>query len=172
MNEKIELFVHRDGLAPVVADANANETLLAILQRSGIELCDGVNVSVARTTRELEEEVDLLELTVAILETELATLGIGHAHHIFCHRCRHVKVGINYQHAVAEHPFRPHTRISRVLHWALGHFGLSDADARGLFLRVCDSEVPTRPAQHLGEFVHSPACKICFDLLPDPKING
>ncbi len=102
----------------------------------------------------------------------LAGLGIHRSGHVHCHRCHHVAVTVYYKNHEVRRRFSPATTVAAVTAWARHRFKLADADAEKLILQICDSDRRPRPEEHLGELVHAPDCRLCFDLVPEQKIEG
>lgn len=85
--------------------------------------------------------------------------------------CRRIKVAVHYQEKTAETDFPPGAKVRTAKAWAVKTFTLSDKDAAEHVLQVCKSTTrpPTdTPLQQLaGE-----QCSICFDLVPEKRVEG
>ncbi len=173
----VDLFIHREGMPPKAVLATANENVEEVLKRSGLEILSGLHVFVGESISALDhaasdaddgedthEPIDLSSL--------VGELGLQRSGHVHCHRCRHVAVIVNYQTRHVRHRFSPATTIRTATAWAHHRFHLTDTDAEKFILQVCNSDRRPRPDLHLGELVHAPDCKLCFDLVPDKKIEG
>lgn len=99
-------------------------------------------------------------------------LGIRRGGHVHCHRCRRVAVTVHYQQHTARRRFSPAATVGTATSWAHHRFKITDTDKVNFVLQVCDSDRRPRPDEHLGELVHAPDCKLCFDLVPEKKIEG
>ena len=87
-------------------------------------------------------------------------------------RCRKIDVTINYLDKTERHTFAPGTRIRRVKAWAVKEFKLAERDAAEHVLQVCNS--PDRPPTDtpLHKLVRHGDCDLCFDLVPDIRVEG
>jgi hypothetical protein len=74
--------------------------------------------------------------------------------------------------STARRRFSPAATVGTATSWAHHRFKITDTDKVNFVLQVCDSDRRPRPDEHLGELVHAPDCKLCFDLVPEQKIEG
>lgn len=176
-NHDIDLFIHREGMPPKAVRASGGEPLTEALKRAGLELRPGLLVfvgqppsAVAQPDVDVDDAQDAHE--PADPASTLAGLGIHRSGHVHCHVCRHVAVTVHYKQHEARRRFSPATTVAAVTAWARHRFKLTDADAETLILQVCDSDRRPRQEEHLGELVHAPDCRLCFDLVPDKRIEG
>ena len=90
------------------------------------------------------------------------------------HRCTRIAVSVNYGPGTKEHPFGPAATIASVRKWAISDdaFNIAATDAADLILQVCDSEDRPDDDTHIGTLTSSPACKVCFDLVPRHRVEG
>ena len=105
-------------------------------------------------------------------EANLNEAGIGHRHRIHCHRCRRIEVTVNFNGVSKAHTFSSSSTIKKIKHWADEQFGLKGVDTTEHALQLCGKN--TRPDEdaHIGSFVRSPNCKVCFDLVPKKRVEG
>ncbi len=165
MSQKIEVFVQGEGckdihLLTVERDAPVGEILMAA-REAGIATTGGdVVLFVEDTEDEFGPEQKLLDV------------GIQHRHRVHCHRCRHVRVGVNFNGVSADHDFRPSATIARVKRWADEHFGLKGVDASDHVLQLCGGTVRPDEDVHVGTLTEYPHCSVCFDLVPKKRVQG
>jgi hypothetical protein len=87
-------------------------------------------------------------------------------------RCRKIEVTVHYLDQTERHRFAPGTRVRRVKAWSVKHFKLAERDAAEHVLQICDStdRPPTdTPLHKLAKRGH---CELCFDLVPDVRVEG
>jgi len=103
----------------------------------------------------------------------LCDRGVAHRQLLHCHCCRRVDVKVHYNGATKERAFSPSSRISRILKWAAGAFGLAGADAQGLELRLqCDANNPLPTDSHIGCYTHRGSCAVDLCLVPKIRVEG
>lgn len=87
-------------------------------------------------------------------------------------RCRRVSCTVNYLDKTAERAFPPGVRIRVVKAWAVREFGLNPKDAAEHVLQICNSS--DRPASDtpLQQLVNGRHCEVCFDLVPEKRVEG
>ncbi len=98
--------------------------------------------------------------------------SLKHGSHIHLCRCRAISTTVNYLDKSEERKFAPGTRVRRVKAWAVRHFEIEATDAGEHILRLCDSteEPPTDTPLH--ELTEAPQCCVCFDLVPEKRVEG
>jgi hypothetical protein len=99
-------------------------------------------------------------------------LGLKHGARVHVTRCRHIKTTVHFLDKSTEHNFPPGARVRAVKEWAVHTFGLSPKDAAEHVLQVCNST--DRPATDtpLHQLVHGHECRLCFDLVPEKRVEG
>ncbi len=87
-------------------------------------------------------------------------------------RCRHVKVTVNYLERTIQRDFAAGARVRTVKKWALHEFELDKKDGAEHVLQICNSK--ERPASDtpIHAFVKSGDCTVCFDLVPEIRVEG
>jgi hypothetical protein len=177
-NNEFEVFVHAQGAKPKLVMASPAEPLKEVLARAGISLggTEPMLVFVGECLEALQESiaVDNGEDGHSPVDPSFSVeqLRLREHKHIHCHRCRHVAVEVNYSSRTKHHRFSPATTIAVVTKWALKKFDLTDAAAADYVLQICHSKQVPRPNEHLGELVHAPDCRVCFDLVKEVTPQG
>jgi hypothetical protein len=101
---------------------------------------------------------------------------LKHGSRIHVCRCKRIKTTVNYLEKSAEHEFAPGVRVRAVKEWAVHKFGLDPKDAAEHVLQLCGSkERPSTdtPLNHLVGGAHEHhGCGVCFDLVPDKRVEG
>ena len=98
--------------------------------------------------------------------------GIKHGCRIHVSRCKRIKTTVHYLDQTAEREFAPGARVRRVKEWAVHTFHLTPKDAAEHVLQICNST--KRPASDtpLHELVENHKCSVCFDLVPEKRVEG
>lgn len=97
---------------------------------------------------------------------------IKHGAKLHLTRCRKIEVTIHFLDQTERHHFAPGARVRRVKAWAVKHFKLAERDAAEHLLQLCNStdRPPTdTPLHKLTSHGH---CELCFDLVPDIRVEG
>jgi hypothetical protein len=96
----------------------------------------------------------------------------GHDNPIFhLHRCRQVKVAVNYKAETFRHKFAPGATIKRVTKWATKKAGLDAAEAQEHVLQISGTRIQPPQNAHLGSLkMHG--CEIEFDLVRKQLVQG
>lgn len=93
---------------------------------------------------------------------------------ILVHRCTHVTVHVQYEHATHTKVFSPAATIFRVLQWAVGPkaFKLDDTARAKANLMLPGGTEPLPRDAVIGRYVTHPQCEITFDLTLKDFTNG
>lgn len=163
---EIEIFVQGEGLPDTILvridGGSAVQDLITAAQGKGLDACSESAVF-------LEDSDEPVRASCRLEE-----VGIGHRKRVHIHRCKKVKVTVNFNGRQIDRKFPPSATIKRVKRWATGPqgFELTKVDASEHALQICGS--PERPDedQHVGCLVTRPGCSICFDLVPKQRVEG
>lgn len=160
----IIVFVHC-GADPGITEINIPE---------GARLADAHNAfKAAGIVLDGESCVFVDEDDHAYREDVSARLGsLKHGSHLHLCRCRKIAVTVNYLDQTAERKFAPGTRVRRVKEWAVKHFGIEATDAGEHILRVRDSTDEPATDTPLHALSAFPECRVCFDLVPEKRVEG
>lgn len=87
-------------------------------------------------------------------------------------KCRRVEVTLNYLDQSLRHPFPPGTTLKRVKAWATKATQMAPTDAAEHVLQLCGGH--DRPASDtpLSELVGHCGCGVCFELVPEKRVEG
>ncbi len=97
---------------------------------------------------------------------------IKHGAKLHLTRCRKIDVTIHYLEHTKHHRFAPGARVRRVKAGAVEHFKLAERDAAEHVLQICggtDRPPTDTPLHKLAKRGH---CELCFDLVPDIRVEG
>ncbi len=110
--------------------------------------------------------------------------GLKHGCRVHVCRCKHIKTTVHYLEKTAERDFSPGARVRKVKDWAVHRFELNPKDAAEHVLQLCNStERPSSDTplhqllagqDHHGghDHHHGHGCSLCFDLVPDKRVEG
>src|SRR2546422_3381494 len=73
-------------------------------------------------------------------DAPLPTTG-DHIVRLHVHRCKRVKVQVNFNTRQGEHPFAPGTTIGRIKKWSIDEFKITREDATEYVLQIAGSNV-------------------------------
>jgi hypothetical protein len=98
--------------------------------------------------------------------------GLKHGGRVHVCRCRRIATTVHFLDKTTEHLFPPGVRVRAVKAWAVHHFGMDPKDAAEHVLQICNSA--DRPASDtpLQQLVEGHHCKVCFDLVPEKRVEG
>lgn len=97
---------------------------------------------------------------------------IKHGAKLHLARCRKIAVTIHYLEQTKQHGFAPGARVRRVKAWAVDHFKLAERDAAEHVLQICGSTDRPPTDTPLHKLVTRGHCEVCFDLVPDIRVEG
>lgn len=87
-------------------------------------------------------------------------------------RCRRIKTKVHYLEKTAQRDFPPGTRVRTVKAWAVREFKIEPKDAGEHVLRICNSTTKPATDTPLHELARPGECSVCFDLVPDKRVEG
>ncbi|CAI9418934.1 hypothetical protein ANOBCDAF_04421 [Pleomorphomonas sp. T1.2MG-36] len=97
---------------------------------------------------------------------------LKHGARIHVTRCKKIKVTVNYLDQSADHIFAPGKRVRAVKKWAVSHFHINATDAGEHVLRLCNTNTQPPTDTPLAELVSGHECSVCFDLVPEKRVEG
>jgi len=166
MNDQIEIFLQGEGIREVtLIRIPADSTVRKLIEYAKTQ--GGIAVGEEELLVFLEDQDEPLRL-----DAKLKDVGISHRHRIHCHRCRHVKVSVNFNQGTKERSFSSSTTIKKIKKWADDQFELKGVDATEHALQVCGTDNRPDLDVHGGTLVQHPQCQICFDLVPKKRVEG
>lgn len=98
--------------------------------------------------------------------------GLKHGARIHVCRCRRVKTSVHFLERAAEQSFSPGARVRTVKAWAVRTFGLDPKDAAEHVLQVCDRTDRPSSDTPLHQLIQGHDCALCFDLVPEKRVEG
>jgi len=97
---------------------------------------------------------------------------IKHGSRIHVSHCKRIKTTVHYLDRTAEREFAPGARVRTVKDWAVQTFKLNPKDAAEHVLQICNSTKRPSSDTRLNELVHAHECAVCFDLVPEKRVEG
>jgi hypothetical protein len=97
---------------------------------------------------------------------------VKHGSRVHVGKCRKIKVTVHYLEHTADTTFVPGARVRKVKAWAVEKFKLDHHDAAEHVLQVCNSTDRPPTDTPLHELTQVPVCSICFDLVPEKRVEG
>jgi hypothetical protein len=98
--------------------------------------------------------------------------GLKHGCRIHVSHCRRIKTTANFLNKTAEREFPPGARVRAVKEWAVHKFEMNSKDAAEHVLQVCNSTERPVSDTPLHQLVHGHGCAVCFDLVPEKRVEG
>lgn len=87
-------------------------------------------------------------------------------------RCRRVATIVNYLEHSDEHRFSPGTRVRAVKEWVVRKFKIDPKDAAEHVLQLCNSTKRPSSDTTLQELTDNHTCAVCFDFVPEKRVEG
>jgi hypothetical protein len=98
--------------------------------------------------------------------------GLKHGGRIHVSRCKHIATTVHYLDKTAQRAFAPGARVRTVKEWAVHTFKIDPKDAAEHVLQLCKSIARPSPDTPLHEIVSGHDCTLCFDLVPEKRVEG
>lgn len=161
---KLSLFVQiqgDNGVVEVAVDEKLTESeLYKALSKAGITIGSDQFIFIDEAEEQISHEG----------KHPVSALKQGTRVHVA--RCRRVKTKVNYLEETIQRDFAPGTRVRTVKKWAMHEFKLDKKDVAEHVLQLCNSK--ERPASDtpLHALVKGADCSVCFDLVPEIRVEG
>lgn len=97
---------------------------------------------------------------------------LKHGARVHVSSCRRIRTVVHFLERTAHHDFPPGTRVRTVKACAVREFRIEPKGAGEHVLRICDSTMKPATDTPLSELVHRGRCSVCFDLVPDKRVEG
>ena len=162
---KINVFIQVQGTSGIIeAELPTNPThaqLKNCLSDIGVELDDGDHIFLDESAAPIE------------IKSEAQVEGLQQGGRFHVSHCRTVEVTVQYLEKSLEEKFPPGARLRKVKAWAVSYFELDKKDAAEHVLKLCGSsgKVPTSDTP-LNELIDKDSCLVCFDLVPEMRVEG
>lgn len=137
-----------------------HEQLKTCLSARGVELDSDTHIFLDESATPIEIERD----------GQVEELRQGGRLHVSS--CPAVEVTVHYLEKSLEEKFPPGVRLRKVKARAVGHFDLATKDAAEHVLKLCDSGKVQASDTPLHELIDKDSCSVCFDLVPERRVEG
>jgi hypothetical protein len=98
--------------------------------------------------------------------------GLKHGSRIHVSRCKKIAVTVHFHDKTKEHNFPPGARLAVVKQWAVHKFEMAPKDAAEHVLQICNSTTRPPSDTRLQQLVEGHLCALCFDLVPEKRVEG
>lgn len=95
-----------------------------------------------------------------------------HGSRIHLARCRRIKTTIHFMAQTIEREFAPGARVRAVKAWAAHELKISPTDAAEHVLQLCGSTDRPPGDTPLHELARGHHCEVCFDFVPEKRVEG
>ncbi len=145
-----------------------------------IELPDNASIEIVHTAVKragIEIDDDLIlfhdeDEAPVVWNSHERPAHLKHGAKLHLSRCREIEVTIHYLDQTEQHRFSPGSRVRGVKAWAVKHFKLAERDAAEHVLQLCNSTDRPPTDTPLHTLVKHSHCTLCFDLVPDVRVEG
>ncbi|HMJ08193.1 MAG TPA: hypothetical protein VK468_04265 [Pyrinomonadaceae bacterium] len=106
------------------------------------------------------------------LASTLEHAGIRDRSRVHAHRCRKVKVTVNFNGEAISDDMPPSTRVEKVKKWSIKEFDIDKVEATEHALQLCGTADRPDEDTHIGTLTTTGSCSVCFDLVPKVRVEG
>ena len=159
----IDIFYQGEGIGALEhIEFGADDSFAAFRRRS-----PGSTASPATPVLFLEDEIEPVD------ERPASRQGRPRRHQGPPASLPHVEVAVHFKGKTVHARFAPGTTVARVKHWAaVRKFGMTEEEASDHLLQIAGTTDQPDPGTHIGTLASCPKCKVAFDLVTTPKVNG
>jgi hypothetical protein len=97
---------------------------------------------------------------------------VKHGSRIHVGRCKRIATTVNFLDKSETHEFPPGAHVRAAKEWAVQVFRLDPKDAAEHVLQLCNSTDRPPSDTPLHQLVHGHECALCFDLVPEKRVEG
>ena len=98
--------------------------------------------------------------------------GLKHGCRIHLTRCHRIKTTVHFMQRTIEREFAPGTRVRKVKAWTVHELKMDATDAAEHVLQFCNSTERPAGDTPLHELVKGHECEVCFDFVPEKRVEG
>jgi hypothetical protein len=158
--------------------------IVVFLHQNGAVDAEELEVALAATYGELlaasKTQAQHVEAVIFVDEAEepvgmdvrIEQGGAKHGSRIHVSRCHRIEVTVHYEDKTEIHRFAPGAKAHRVKHWAVHMFKLAHTDAAEHVLQICNGTDRPSGDTPLHTLLKPDSCALCFDLVPEKRIEG
>jgi hypothetical protein len=97
---------------------------------------------------------------------------VKHGSRVHVGRCKRIATTVNFLDKSETREFPPGARVRAVKEWAAHVFDMDPKDAAEHVLQLCNSTDRPPTDTPLHQLVHGHHCALCFDLVPEKRVEG
>ena len=97
---------------------------------------------------------------------------VKHGSRVHVGRCKRIATAVNFLDKSETREFPPGARVRAVKEWAAHVFHMSPKDAAEHVLQLCNSTDRPPTDTPLHQLIHGHDCALCFDLVPEKRVEG
>ena len=97
---------------------------------------------------------------------------LKHGSRVHVGRCRRIATTVNFLDKSEAREFAPGFRVRVVKEWAVRVFHMDPKDAADHVLQICNSTERPPSDTPLHQLVQGHHCSLCFDLVPEKRVEG
>lgn len=97
---------------------------------------------------------------------------IKHGSRVHVSRCKRIATTVNFLDKSEKRGFPPGARVRAVKEWAVHAFNMDPKDAAEHVLQLCNSTNRPPSDTPLHQLVQGHQCELCFDLVPEKRVEG
>ncbi len=97
---------------------------------------------------------------------------VKHGSRVHVTRCKRIATTVNFLDKSETRDFPPGARVRAVKVWAVHVFDMDSKDAAEHVLQLCNSTNRPPSDTPLHQLVHCHHCELCFDLVPEKRVEG
>jgi hypothetical protein len=98
--------------------------------------------------------------------------GLKQGTRVHVTRCKKITVTVHFLDKTVDRRFAPGKRVRGVKKWAVEHFGINPTDAGEHIMQLCNTTTQPPTDTPLAEIANGHECLICFDLVPEKRVEG
>jgi len=97
---------------------------------------------------------------------------LKHGSRVHVTRCKRIATTVHFLDRTETREFAPGARVRAVKEWAVHIFDMDPKDAAEHVLQLCDSTERPATDTPLHQLVKDHECELCFDLVPEKRVEG
>ena len=98
--------------------------------------------------------------------------GLGDGARVHVARCHRILTTVHYLDKTLERAFAPGARVKAVKTWAVKELALDHKDAHEHVLELCGTTERPAADTALHTLLKAPGCTLCFNLVPEKRVEG
>lgn len=97
---------------------------------------------------------------------------LKHGSRVHVSRCKRIATTVNFLDKSEMREFAPGARVRAVKEWAVRVFHMDPKDAAEHVLQLCNSTERPPSDTPMHQLVHGHHCALCFNLVPEKRVEG